>query len=187
VQSSTTRPDAGDTADGPSSAARYLLRNHCPPGEWWKINPAPANETAPQTTGDSEDEVASSIDPDDDDDEYESAHRVHSGDSEAVPRSMSDALKQHDGVQWQAAAQAEIDAHLANGTWTPCPLPAGKKAIPCHLVFAKKYNADRTVERIKTRLVAKGFAQRPDFDYDETFAPIMRMAFIHTVLALAAI
>jgi hypothetical protein len=151
VQSSTTCSDAGDTADGPSSTARYPLCNRRPPGEWWKVHPTPANDTAPQTTGDSEDEVASSIDPDDDDDddEYESAHRVHSGDSEAVPRSMSDALKQHDGMHWQAAVQTEIDAHLANGTWTPCPLPIGKKAIPCCWVFAIKYNADGTVERLR--------------------------------------
>jgi hypothetical protein len=100
---------------------------------------------------------------------------------------MNNGVKWHDGVQWQAAAQAEIDAHLANGTWTPCPLPAGKKAILCRWVFAKKYNADGTVERLKARLVTKGFTQRPGFDYVETFAPTVRMASICTVLALATL
>ena len=72
--------------------------------------------------------------------------RAHSGDSESVPRSMSDALKREDGKEWQAAAEVEINAHLENGTWIPSPLPPGKKAIPCRWVFAKKYNADGSLE-----------------------------------------
>ena len=133
--------------------------------------------------------MTSSLDPDEDDDgtDGEYVARAHSGDSESVPRSMSDALKREDGKQWQAAAEVEINAHLENGTWIPSPLPPGKKAIPCRWVFAKKYNADDSLERRKARLVAKGFQQRPGFDYIETFAPTVRMASIRTVLALAAL
>ena len=35
--------------------------------------------------------------------------------------------------------------------------------------------------------MAKGFSQRPGFDYNETFAPTPKWASIHTILALAAL
>ena len=38
----------------------------------------------------------------------------------------------------------------------------------------------------KARLVAQGFSQVPGVDYFDTFAPVDRLASIHTVLAIAA-
>ena len=61
------------------------------------------------------------------------------------------------------------------------------RAIGCKWVFAIKRNPDGSIERYKVRLVAKGFSQRPGYDYVETFAPTVRMATIRTVLALAAL
>jgi len=49
-----------------------------------------------------------------------------------------------------------------NQTWTLVDLPKDSKAIGCRLVFCKKDN-----EKYKTRLVAKGFTQKEDIDYNE--------------------
>jgi hypothetical protein len=54
-------------------------------------------------------------------------------------------------------------------------------------VYKKKYNADRTLERYKACVVAKGFNQQPGQDYFETFTSTMRQATVCIVLALAAI
>ena len=45
-----------------------------------------------------------------------------------------------------------------NGTWDFVPLPNGKKAIDCRWVFSVKFNPDGSIARLKTRLVAKGYA-----------------------------
>jgi len=45
------------------------------------------------------------------------------------PKSLADALKQPDTDKWVAAALAEIEAHLQNGTWELAQLPPGKRAI----------------------------------------------------------
>lgn len=44
-------------------------------------------------------------------------------------------------------------------TWIICSLPPDKKATGCRYVFKIKHNADGTIERYKTRLVAKGYTQ----------------------------
>lgn len=41
--------------------------------------------------------------------------------------------------------------------------------------------------KYKARLVAQGIFQRPEFAYNNTFAPVMRYETLRTVLALAAV
>ena len=167
----------------PQPEPRRSGRSRHPPGEWWKVSSTrPTPEPTPEP-----DDAETEEEQDDDEVEEESAARVHSGQSLPFPSTLSQALKRSDHKDWKAAADFQIKAHVDNGTWEPCPLPSGRKAIGCRWVLVVKYHADGTVERHKARLVAKGFSQRPGFDYIATFAPTVRMATIRTVLALAAI
>ena len=40
-------------------------------------------------------------------------------------------------------------------------------------MYKVKYNTDGSVNQYKAQLVAKGYAQQHDIDYDETFAPVV--------------
>lgn len=102
------------------------------------------------------------------------------------PRSFAEAIRTPEELQWREAALEEINALMANGTWTLMKLPPGKKAIGSKWVFKVKRKADGSIERYKARLVAKGYNQRPGFDYVEIFAPTTRYATVRLVLALAA-
>ena len=42
------------------------------------------------------------------------------------------------------------------------------------------------MQKNKERMVARGFTQQPDIDFNETFAPVARMDIIKIVLAIAA-
>jgi hypothetical protein len=74
---------------------------------------------------------------------------------------------------------------LLGGTWKLVPRPAGKKVIGSKWVFKVKHNADGSIERYKGRVIAKGYNQRPGFDYIEIFAPTVRMPTIRVVLAIS--
>lgn len=88
--------------------------------------------------------------------------------------------------EWREAMQKEIDALEKNKTWTVTTLPPGKKAIGCKWIYKLKYHADGTLERHKARLVVLGNNQKEGVDYDETFAPVVKMTTVRTFLEVAA-
>ena len=51
-------------------------------------------------------------------------------------------------------------------------------------MFTVKCRANRSVERYKECLEAKGFGQTHDIDYQETFAPIAKINSIRVLLSL---
>jgi len=61
-----------------------------------------------------------------------------------------------------------------------------KKAISCKWVFAKKHGFSDDNVRYKARLIAKGYAQREDIDYNEVFSPVVKHSSIRILLALVA-
>jgi hypothetical protein len=51
-------------------------------------------------------------------------------------------------------------------------------------VYKIKRKQDGTLDRYKTRLVAKGFKQRYVIDYDDTFSPLVKIAIVRTILTI---
>ncbi|CAM8942004.1 unnamed protein product [Rhodiola kirilowii] len=86
---------------------------------------------------------------------------------------------------WIQAMQTEIKALQDNHTWEITDLPYGKNAVGCKWVFKIKRKSDGSIERYKARLVAKCFTQLEGLDYHETFAPVVKMNTVRTLLAVA--
>ena len=53
-------------------------------------------------------------------------------------------------------------------------------------VFIRKYNKKGDLLKYKGRLVVKGCAQQPGHDYQETYAPVVRMEKLRVILASVA-
>ncbi|KAB2608513.1 hypothetical protein D8674_011681 [Pyrus ussuriensis x Pyrus communis] len=74
---------------------------------------------------------------------------------------------------WLKAMEDELFMIEKNGTWKLVDRPTEKPVIGVKWVY-------------KTKLVAKGYAQKPGLDYNETYAPVARLDTIRTLIALAA-
>lgn len=103
----------------------------------------------------------------------------------SAPDSLREAKNSDEWIHWERAIQAEYTLLIEKGTWTLEDLPLGKNVLKCGYVFLKKYDAEGNL-RYKARLVAKGYSQIPGQDFNETYAPVMRMESMRTILALAA-
>jgi len=80
----------------------------------------------------------------------------------------------------------EIKAIDRNNTWELTKLPEGSQPIGVKWVFKKKMNAQGEIEMYKAQLVAKGYKQKEGIDYDELFAPVVRMETIRLLISQAA-
>ncbi|GJT53063.1 putative ribonuclease H-like domain-containing protein [Tanacetum coccineum] len=70
--------------------------------------------------------------------------------------------------------------------WTLVDLPNGKRAIRTKWVFRNKKDERGIVVRNKARLVAQGYTQEEDINYDKVFAPIARIEASRLFLAYAS-
>jgi hypothetical protein len=81
--------------------------------------------------------------------------------------------------------QAEYDALIVNDTWSLVPRPPGVNVVTGKWIYRHKLLADGSLDRYKARWVLRGFTERPDIDYDETFSPVVKPAKVRVVLSLA--
>ena len=100
----------------------------------------------------------------------------------AVPANAQAAL-QNDA--WRKSMMNELDGLIKNGTFKPLSsLPAGKTAIDCVWSFKVKKQPDGSL-KLKSRLCARGFKQKPfqDYDPDAISSPVMRPSTARLIFA----
>jgi hypothetical protein len=98
---------------------------------------------------------------------------------------VEEALSGPDAKEWWKAMEKEVSTFEKMDTCELTSLPPGHKAIGNAWVLTLKRNADGTPAHYKGRLVAQGFSQRPGIDFDETFAPVVRLDSICLLLSIA--
>ena len=76
---------------------------------------------------------------------------------------------------------------MYNHTWELVDLPLGAKTTSCKWIFKRNLEQDGSIEKYKTRLVDKGFKQRNNVDYFDTFAPVTRIESIRVLISQASI
>jgi hypothetical protein len=69
----------------------------------------------------------------------------------------------------------EMAAIEANATWKLEEAPAGIRLIGLKWVFKTKRDTAGNVTKYKARLMVKGYVQQQGVDFDEVFAPMVRL------------
>jgi hypothetical protein len=86
---------------------------------------------------------------------------------------------------WEYSMHDEYNSLLENQTWDLVQLPPRRKLVRCIWFYRTKSAMDGQVSRYKAKLVAKGFQQVHDIDYDETLSLVVKMDSICLTLAIA--
>lgn len=85
---------------------------------------------------------------------------------------------------WRKVVEEELQNLENHQTWVYDKLPPNRKTIGLKWVFKVKYHPDRSIARIKARLVAQGFFQVPGIDFSEIFVPTVRRKSLRIYLPL---
>ncbi|GAB1598795.1 hypothetical protein Ahia01_000156700, partial [Argonauta hians] len=100
------------------------------------------------------------------------------------PTTYEEAISSNASHEWQAAMDEEMFSLRENNTYTLKRLPPGRNVVGSRWVYTIKKNTDGS-EKYKARFVAKGFSQKADIDYKETFSPTANMTSVRTLMQLA--
>ena len=100
------------------------------------------------------------------------------------PKSYAQAIKHPDSAQWLKALDVEWDQLRDAKTFDIVQRPTGIKPITVKWVFKLKLKADGTIEKYKARMVAHGFKQVEDIDFDRTYSPVANIFTIRTFIVI---
>jgi hypothetical protein len=90
------------------------------------------------------------------------------------PRTIVECEKRSDWPKWKEAIHAELASLNKRKVFTEAiPTPPKVFLVGFKWVFLWKRNENNEVVRYKARLIAQGFMQRPDIDFNETYFPVM--------------
>ena len=106
--------------------------------------------------------------------------------AENDPITFSYAMNCKESNLWFNAMKDEMNSMASNGVWDLVKLLNGSKTIGCKWVYKIKKDSLGNIEIYKARPVAKGFTQKEEIDYKETFSLVSKKDSLHIILALVA-
>ena len=101
------------------------------------------------------------------------------------PSSVAEAKRCADWKGFEEAMKSEAKSLSDLGTWTIIKGAPPKKAIKSKWVLSRKY-VDGVFHKHKARLVACGYSQVFGVDYEEVFAPVMRLTSLRVLFTIVA-
>nr|GEW61310.1 hypothetical protein [Tanacetum cinerariifolium] len=87
---------------------------------------------------------------------------------------------------WIDSMQEELLLFKRLDVWVLVPAPDNISPLTLKWLFKNKHDEEQTVIRNNSRLVVRGYSQEEEIDFEESFAPIVRMEAIRIFLAYAA-
>jgi hypothetical protein len=89
-------------------------------------------------------------------------------------KTMAECKQCLDWIKWKEAIKAELDSLRKREVFRKViPTPPRIHRVGFKWVFIWKQNENNEVVRYKARLVAQGFTQRLDIDFNETYSLVM--------------
>nr|GEW84069.1 hypothetical protein [Tanacetum cinerariifolium] len=103
--------------------------------------------------------------------------------SRTKPKNIKEAMADS---AWIESMQEELYQFDRLDVWELVDRPLCKNVINMKWIWKNKRDEDNTVIRNKSRLVAKGYAQKEGIDFEESFAPVARLEAVMLFITYAA-
>ncbi|GKA78786.1 putative ribonuclease H-like domain-containing protein [Tanacetum coccineum] len=103
--------------------------------------------------------------------------------SQTEPKNIKEAMADS---AWIESMQEELHQFDRLDVWELVDRPLCKNVINLKWLWKNKRDEENTVIRNKSRLVAKGYAQKEGIDFEESFAPVARLEAVRLFIAYAA-
>jgi hypothetical protein len=105
---------------------------------------------------------------------FKIAFGITRSDDEIEPQIVEERWHKNDWPMWKEAIQAELNSLAKHEAFRPVVhTPKCVVLIWYTWVFVTKWNEYNEIVLYKAWLVAQGFSQRPNIDYEETYSPVM--------------
>ncbi|QRW18715.1 Retrovirus-related Pol polyprotein from transposon TNT 1-94 [Rhizoctonia solani] len=98
---------------------------------------------------------------------------------------MEEALAGPQALKWWKAMQNEVNTFDKLDTTKLTELPYKRKAMGNKWVLTLKQDENGEPVCYKAQLVVQGFSQQPGINFDKTFAPVVQLDSICTLVLLA--
>nr|GEV73928.1 integrase, catalytic region, zinc finger, CCHC-type, peptidase aspartic, catalytic [Tanacetum cinerariifolium] len=89
------------------------------------------------------------------------------------PKNIKEAMLD---TSWIESVQDELNQLKCLDVWELVECPIDKNIIVVKWIWKNKIDAKNIIIQNKSRLVAKGYGQEEDIDFEESFAPVARLA-----------
>ncbi|GKA33559.1 retrovirus-related pol polyprotein from transposon TNT 1-94 [Tanacetum coccineum] len=103
--------------------------------------------------------------------------------SRTEPKNIKEAMADS---AWIESMQEELHQFERLDVWELVDRPLCKNVINLKWLWKNKRDEENTIIRNKSRLVAKGYAQKEGIDFEESFAPVARLEAVRLFIAYAA-
>nr|GEW65288.1 retrovirus-related Pol polyprotein from transposon TNT 1-94 [Tanacetum cinerariifolium] len=103
--------------------------------------------------------------------------------SRTEPKNIKEAMADS---AWIESMQEELHQFDRLDVWELVDIPLCTNVINLKWLWKNKSDEESTVIRNKSRLVAKGYAQKEGVDFEESFAPVARLEAVRLFIAYAA-
>nr|GEY52548.1 Gag-Pol polyprotein [Tanacetum cinerariifolium] len=103
--------------------------------------------------------------------------------SQTEPKNIKEAMADS---AWIESIQEELHQFDRLDVWELVDRPLCTNVIKLKWLWKNKRNEENTIIQNKSRLVAKGYAQKEGVDFEESFAPVARLEAVRLFIAYAA-
>ncbi|GKA00408.1 retrovirus-related pol polyprotein from transposon TNT 1-94 [Tanacetum coccineum] len=103
--------------------------------------------------------------------------------SRTEPKNIKEAMADS---AWIESMQEELHQFDRLDVWELVDRPLCKNVINLKWLWKNKRDEENTIIRNKSRLVAKGYAQKEGIDFEESFAPVARLEAVRLFIAYVA-